>query len=68
MVLGYSGPLLDPEWVRHNILKIKGVFVLGFSKPGDPHKIFDAKHPEMLIEVPEIPLNSPVVKVGPGII
>ena len=68
MVLRNRGPFSDPERIWHNILKIKGVVVLGFSKPGNSNKILDAKHPEMLIEVPEVPLNSPVIKIGPGII
>ena len=68
MVLGNQGAFVNSERIRHNVLKIKGIVVLGFPKPGNPNKILDAKHPEMLIEVLEIPLNSPVVKIGPGII
>ena len=65
MVLGNQGAFVNSERIRHNVLKIKGIVVLRFSKTGDPHIIFYPIHPEMPVEVVKIPLQRPVIEREP---
>ena len=68
MVLRNQVSLPDPEGIRHNVLKIKGIIVLGFTETGDPDEVFHAEHPEIFVEVVKIPLKGPEVEIGPGIV
>lgn len=68
MVLGDLLPLPDPEGIWHNILKIKWIVVLRLAKTGDPDVIFHPEHPEIFVQKVKVPLQCPVIKIGPGIV
>ena len=54
--------------IRHNVLKIKGIIILCFAKPGNPDKILHPKHVEMPVQVSKIALQGAVIEIGPGIV
>ena len=68
MILGYQRAFVDPEGVRHDVLKVEWVVVLGFPKACDAYKVFNAKHAEVLVEIRKIPLEGAVIKVRTGIV
>jgi len=68
MVLRYLRSFFNPEGIRYDILEIKRIVVLRFSKTGDPDKIFYPEHAKVLVQVCKVPLQGPVIKISTGII
>ncbi len=68
MVLAHLVSLPDPEGIRHNIFKIKGIIVLSLAKTSDPDIIFYAKHPEIFVQKVKVPLQRPEIEISPGIV
>jgi hypothetical protein len=51
-----------------NIVEVKGIIILGFTKSAYSNIVLQAIHLKELVEITEIPLKKPIIEVGPGII